>query len=80
MNPRVNSVKALPNHQLELRFENGESGVFSMEQYLKYPVYQPLMNEQLFRQARVSFGTVIWNDDIDMSPDTLYLECKMYAR
>ena len=77
MNPRVVSVKALPDYQLELEFDNGESGVFSVKPYLKYPVFQPLEDMKLFCQARVVFDSVVWNNDIDMSPDNLYLECKM---
>ena len=79
MNPRVKSVKATDDYQLELGFDNGETGVFSMQPYLQYPVYQPLMDLSLFRNAHVTMGFVSWNDDIDMSPDTLYLECKITA-
>ena len=79
MNPRVKSVKANDDYQLELEFDNGETGVFSMQPYLHYPVYQPLKEISLFRKARVTMGFVSWSDEIDMSPDTLYLESKIIA-
>ena len=80
MNPRVKSVKVLDNYQLELEFVNGESGIFSVEPYFKYPVFSPLIDKALFSKARIVFDSIAWNDDIDMSPDNLYLECRMFAK
>jgi len=79
MNPRVRSVKVLDDYLLELEFDNGEHGHFSMKPYLEYPVYEPLKNYGLFKQAKATFGFVSWSDDIDMSPDTLYLDAKIIA-
>ena len=79
MNPRVKEVKALDNYLLQLEFENGQKGFFSMLPYLQYPVFQPLMDTTFFKNAHATMGFVSWNDEIDMSPDTLYLECKMSA-
>jgi hypothetical protein len=78
MNPRVTSVMALDDYKLELTFDNGKVGIFSVQPYLDFPVYQPLKQASLFRQAKIVFGTVAWSSDIDMSPDNLYLECKMF--
>ena len=80
MNPRVISVKALDDYQLELEFDNGEAGIFYVKPYLKYPVFRPLEDVARFNQARVVFDSVAWNSDIDMSPDNLYLECGIFVR
>ena len=77
MNPRVKQVKAADDYLLELEFDNGETGVFSMKPYLPYPVFQPLKDVSFFKKAHVTMGFVSWDEDIDMSPDTLYLESKM---
>jgi Protein of unknown function (DUF2442) len=79
MNPRIISVKALENYELELLFDNGETGIFSVRPYLQYDVYKPLADIALFEQARATMGFVSWNEDIDMSPDNLYRECRMVA-
>ena len=79
MNPRVTTVKVLDDYLLELEYQNGERGLFSMKPYLEYPVFQPLKDYQLFKQAKVTFGFVSWNDEIDMSPDTLYLDARITA-
>ena len=79
MNPRVKSVKVLEDYLLELEFENGEKGHFFMKPYLEYPVFKPLKNYELFKKAKATFGFVSWDNDIDMSPDTLYLDSKILA-
>ena len=79
MNPTVSHAKATNGYLLELEFDNGEKGIFSMQPYLQYPVFQPLKDKTFFKKARATMGFVSWDDDIDMSPDTLYLECKITA-
>ena len=79
MNPRVKTVIALDNYLLDLEFDNGEQGIFSMLPYLNYPVFQPLKDKSFFKKARATMGFVSWDDEIDMSPDTLYLGCKITA-
>ncbi len=79
MNPRVKNVEPTDNYLLELEFDNGERGIFDMQPYLKYPVFQPLKNESFFKKAHATMGFVSWDEDIDMSPDTLYLDCKITA-
>lgn len=76
MNPRITEVAYQPGYQLRLVFENGEKGIFSFQEYLKYPVYQPLADESYCKKAKVCNGTVIWDDVVDFDPDTLYLESK----
>ena len=76
MNPRPKSVNAIEQYLLQIHFENGEERIFDMKPYLHYPVYENLSDENVFREARVEYGTVVWNDEIDMDPDRLYLESK----
>lgn len=76
MNPRIKNVFPLEDYQLKLIFTNGEEGVFDVKPWLEKGIFKPLKNLDLFRKAHVLFGSVSWNDDIDFSPDTLYLESK----
>lgn len=73
MTPDVVSVKTLPSYLLEAEFENGEVRRFDMSPYLKYPAFAPLITSALFEKAHVEHGTIVWTDEIDFSPDTLYL-------
>lgn len=73
MTPDVVQVKALPDYCLEAVFENGERRWFDMKPLLCYPAYSALTEQNLFMKAHAAYGTVAWTDEIDLSPDTLYL-------
>lgn len=74
MNPRVSKVIPLQNWKLLLTFSNGEDKIFDVKPWLEKGIYQQLKNIDLFKKPFVAFGTVVWNEDIDFSPDTLYME------
>lgn len=74
MTPDVTHVQALANYELLVAFADGDKRHFSMSPYLNYPAYRVLSQAGKFALAHVSNGTVAWTDEIDMSPDTLYLE------
>ena len=80
INPKVKTVTALDNYQLLLRFTNNEEKVFDMAPYIIKGVFTALQNEALFKKAHINWGTVVWNEDVDMSPDTLYLESNSIAQ
>lgn len=73
MTPDVVSVKPLTGYRLEAGFANGERRLFDMRPYLAYPAFAPLAEGALFMRAHVALGTVAWTEEIDLSPDTLYL-------
>ncbi len=73
MTPDVVSVKPLADYRLETGFATGEKRLFDMRPYLAYPAFAPLADGALFMRAHVVLGTVAWTDEIDISPDTLYL-------
>jgi len=74
MNPRVKSVKAEENYNLNLVFANGETKVFNCSYLLDFGVFTELKNENYFKQARVEYGTVTWPHEQDICPDTLYID------
>lgn len=73
MTPDVIQVRPLPGYVLLAQFATGEWRRFDLRQYLHYPAFAPLQDPGLFQRARVQHGTVVWTDEIDLSPDTLYL-------
>jgi len=77
--PDVVRVKPLPDYCLEVDFSTGERGWFDMKPYLGYPTFAPLSEGNLFMRAHVVRGVVTWNDEIDLSPDTLYLRGRVVA-
>jgi hypothetical protein len=71
--PRVIHAQPSIIHELVVTFDDGQKRQFSMVPYLQYSAFAALKDMALFNQARVAYGTVVWTDEIDISPDTLYL-------
>lgn len=74
MNPRVAEVITLEGCRLRLVFSNGERRIFDASPYLVYPAFSKLTNAGFFALARPEHGTVVWPNNIDFCPDTLYVE------
>jgi len=74
MNPRVSTVTPLDKFRLRIVFTNGEQRIFDVSPYLGYPAFRRLANPGYFALAKPGHGTVAWPDDIDICPDTLYME------
>ncbi len=68
----VKNVEPLSEYKILLTFEEGVKKIFDMKPYLKYPMYKALENLSVFNQAHTNGETVVWNDDIDIAPETLY--------
>lgn len=79
MNPRVKTAVYKSPYKLLLSFTNNEVKLFDLAPYLSYPVYIILKDEAFCSKAKAFNGTVIWNDEIDFDPDTLYLESKIIS-
>lgn len=74
MEPKVINVQPQKEKTLILEFSNGEVRRFDMSPYLEHGVFRQLKDWNCFKQAKVLWGTVTWPDELDMSPETLYLE------
>ena len=73
MTPDVIKVVPQSDYVIVAEFETGEVRRFNMRPYLHYPAFAALNESALFMRAHVAHGTVAWSDEIDLSPDTLYL-------
>ncbi len=73
MTPGVTKVVASPDYFIVAEFATGEMRRFDMRPYLDFSAYAELREASMFLRARVEHGTVVWSEEIDMSPDTLYL-------
>lgn len=71
---KVISAKANDDFTLDLRFSDGKLGRFDAKPYLDFPVFRELKNLEKFKQIKIAFGTVQWQNEQDISPETLYLE------
>lgn len=70
---KVTAVKTLENFSLAVIFDTGEERLFDMTPYLEKGVFKQLKNPQMFKQAYIAWDTVCWPNELDISPETLYL-------
>lgn len=71
---KVISAKANDDYTLDLQFDDGARKRFDAKPYLDFPVFVELKNLEKFKQIKIAFGTVQWQNKQDISPETLYLE------
>lgn len=66
-------IKAEPleNYELLLTFEDGEKKIKDMKPYLEKGVFKKLKNKEVFKNVKIKYGTICW-DDIDICADSLY--------
>lgn len=68
-------VRVVPreNYNLEIEFSTGEVRLFDVRPYLDKGVFSQLRDKALFARAYVAFDTVCWPNDLDIAPETLYV-------
>jgi len=74
VNPKVIKVKPLENHELELLFSNHETRIFDIKPYLTKGIFSELADETVFNSVKSFNGTVVWSNELDFCPDTLYID------
>jgi len=72
--PHLKSVKPLVDYKLELTYSNGRVGIFDMNELLTYEVFSPLKDIEVFNKVKKNHGAIVWNEDIDLCADSLYLK------
>lgn len=76
---RVRAVKPLDDLMMILTFTSGEKRLYDATQLLKFPAFQPLRDEAVFKSAAVECGIVVWKDgEIDVAPETMYANSYAY--
>lgn len=71
---KVIAVKANDDFTLDLKFADGSVKRFDVKPYLGCEVFHALQDLRHFKNVRIAFGTVQWQSEQDISPETLYLE------
>lgn len=63
----------LDEYKLLLTFENGEIKMFDCAQIMDEKPFQVLKDVNYFKRAKIDYGTLVWPNEIDIAPDTLYV-------
>ena len=75
----VIDAKYKDNYKLEVKFENGNHGIVDFSEYpSRGGVFSKFKNMEFFKSFLVSkdLGTIVWGDEIDIAPETLYKKCQ----
>ena len=79
--PSVQAIKPLDDLMMIVTFDTGEKRLYDATQLLAYPAFQPLRDEKVFKNAKVEYGVVTWNDgEIDIAPETMYENSLAYEQ
>ncbi len=65
-------VEALEDYKLMLTFDNGEVKIKDMKPYLDKGIFKKLKDINIFNNVKIKFGTISWENDIDICADSLY--------
>ena len=69
------TAKYIEGYRIELTFEDGNSGTVDFQKYVKKGgIFSKLQDLERFRDFQINkeMGTISWDDQIDIAPETLY--------
>ena len=71
---KVLEAKANDDFSLTLKFDDGSTKRFDAKPYLDKGIFKELKNLDYFKNVKIVFGTVQWQNEQDFAPETLYAE------
>ena len=80
-NLKVIKVEIISELCMLVTFSNGEKRIFDLIELVNYPAYQKLKDFNLFKQAYIENGVIVWdNGNIDIAPETVYKNSYVYEQ
>ena len=80
--PLLIEAKPLDGYTVHVRFEDGTAADVDLSYLLEYGgVFEPLRDPEFFRRLRADAeaGTIVWPNDADIAPETLYAHAQRRA-
>jgi hypothetical protein len=78
--PLLLDAEAGDDHRVRVRFEDGLAAEVDLSYLLGYGgVFEPLRDIAYFRRLRADSeaGTIVWPNDADVAPETLYEKARL---
>ena len=72
LQPKVISVKPLPDYQLLVEYITGEQKVFDVKPYISGEWYGELADTEIFKTVHPCGTTIEWAGGKDIAPHELY--------
>ncbi len=78
MFPVPTDVKALGEYKIWLKYNDQSEGIVDLSHLSKKGVFNHWEDQNLFSKVYIDpiSHAIAWNDDIDLCPDSLYLQLK----
>lgn len=80
--PRLEEAKPLDGYEVHVVFEDGTAADVDLAYLSEYGgVFEPLREPSYFRRLQVEpeAGTIVWPNDADIAPETLYAHARKRA-
>ena len=62
----------IKEHEIELEFNDGVSGMVDLKDDLDQPVFEPLKDINYFKNFKLNSWTIEWENGADFAPEFLY--------
>jgi hypothetical protein len=70
-------VRALNDYCIFVCFDDGMQGTVDLKHLAHKGVFQAWDRNDLFNQVHIDgYGAIVWNDEIDLCPNSVYLQLK----
>ena len=80
--PLLTEARPLEGYLVHVRFEDGTAAEVDLSYLLEYGgVFEPLGDPEFFRRlsADPEAGTIVWPNEADIAPETLYAQAQRHA-
>ncbi len=74
MIPDVIAFEILPDYKIKVALSTGKTGIFDVTPYLDKGIFTELKDYNYFKRARIEFGTIVWPNEQDFSPETIEIK------
>ena len=72
--PKPIEVKALDNHRIWLRYDDGAEGDVDLSDVAGHGVFEAWSDRAFFDSVHLaSHGAIEWSSDFDLCPDAMYM-------
>ncbi|MDP3290750.1 MAG: DUF2442 domain-containing protein [Sulfuricurvum sp.] len=70
----------LNEYKILLTFENGEKREFDCATLIDQKPFHVFEDKNYFKRAKIEYGTLVWPNEIDIAPETLYVCSTPYEK
>jgi len=72
---KITKVEILSNYKIRLEYQDGKQGIVDLSHLVGKGVFALWNNYEAFKNVKIgSSGELVWGDQVDLCPDSLYLK------